>query len=95
VVGKCDNLERAMSLRNVLHLPDFAKQHNGGGSREKDLYHTWGKKQFVKYLLLNLMRFSMGNFGHQRLNVATISMHFQIENLPDEDSFYSSVYLKC
>jgi hypothetical protein len=47
VVGKCDNLERAMSLQNVLHLPttqctcadfwDFAKQRNGGGSREKDL----------------------------------------------------------
>jgi hypothetical protein len=46
VVGKCDNLERVLSLRNVLHLPttqcacadfgDFAKQRNGGGSREKD-----------------------------------------------------------
>jgi hypothetical protein len=46
VVGKCDNLERALSLRNVLHLPttqcacedfwNFAKQRNGGGSREQD-----------------------------------------------------------
>jgi hypothetical protein len=47
-IGKCDNMERTMSLlRNVLHLPttqcacvnfrDFAKQRNGGRSREKDL----------------------------------------------------------
>jgi hypothetical protein len=49
LVGKCDNLERALSLQNVLHLPttqcacadfrDFAKQRNGSDSREKDLYH--------------------------------------------------------
>jgi hypothetical protein len=47
VVGKSVHLERALSLRNVLHLPttqcacgdfgDFAEQRNGGGSSEKDL----------------------------------------------------------
>jgi hypothetical protein len=41
VVGKCDNLERALSLRNVLHLPTTkcacAKQRNGSSGREKDL----------------------------------------------------------
>jgi hypothetical protein len=47
-----DNFERALSLRNSPHLPtthamrmcgireDFAKQRNGGGSREKDLLHS-------------------------------------------------------
>jgi hypothetical protein len=44
-----DNFERALLLRNAPHLPttqcaacakfeDFAKQRNGGGGREKDLY---------------------------------------------------------
>jgi hypothetical protein len=47
VVGKCHNLERALSLQNVLHLPttqcacadfcNFAKQRNGGSGHEKDL----------------------------------------------------------
>jgi hypothetical protein len=50
-----DNFKGAMSLRNGLQLPttqctcaefeDFAKQCNGGGSREKDLYR---EKKFSK-----------------------------------------------
>jgi hypothetical protein len=44
-----DNFERALSLREGPDLPttqcacvefkDFAKQRNGGGGREKDLYY--------------------------------------------------------
>jgi hypothetical protein len=57
-----DNLERALSLRNVLHLPttqcacadfgDFAKRrNNGGGSREKDLLNRYHRTSHLTYIV--------------------------------------------
>jgi hypothetical protein len=52
VVGKCDNLKRALSLRKCsaftnhpcADFGDFAKQRNGSSGREKDLYRTHCKQ---------------------------------------------------